>query len=188
MSHLSILRRASMTVIAGLTIALGACTDAGTAPDETSRFTPRNGLLIVDPPAPGPELPPPTQPQLIPVFVIGDGVPHAVGNRVNFWGSQWKHHNQMTGSVGHGAAAFKGYITQSDLSCGGGWVSNHGWHPPTVIAKTIAVIVTSSLHKQGSDFSGDIKKIVTVDQDGSYGPNAGHDGNGVVTGVVCTRP
>ena len=32
----------------------------------------------------------------------------------------------------------------------------------------------------------DIKQIVIVHQDGGYGPNPGHRGNGPVTSVFCT--
>ena len=35
------------------------------------------------------------------------------------------------------------------------------------------------------DISGNIKQIVNVAQDGGYGPNPGHDGNGPVVSVVC---
>jgi len=41
------------------------------------------------------------------------------------------------------------------------------------------------VQKSGSTISGNIKEIVMVHQDGGYGPNPGHAGNGAVFSVVC---
>jgi hypothetical protein len=131
----------------------------------------------------------PPVPPLIPVFVIGDVEPHAVGNVVNFWGAQWWKNNIMSGFVGPGAsrASFKGFATRSTLLCGGTWESRPGNSPPppATIPADIAVVVTSTVVKDGPDLSGDIKQIVVVHQDGGYGPNPGHAGNGRVTSIVC---
>lgn len=126
---------------------------------------------------------------LIPMFVIGDVEPHAVGDNVNFWGAQWWKNNFMSGVVSNGVASFKGYATEADLVCGGTWVSRPGnsSNPPDVIDSRIAVIVTTKVLKQGPNISGDIQQIVLVDQDGGYGPNPGHAGNGKVASVSCTR-
>ena len=127
--------------------------------------------------------------QLIPVFVIGDVEPHAIGDNVYFWGSQWWKNNDMSGTVSNGVASFKGYATEAGLTCGGVWASKPGnsSNPPATISSRIAVIVTSKVLKQGNNISGDIKQIVVVDQDGGYGPNPGHAGEGIVRSVTCTR-
>jgi hypothetical protein len=181
------LRRSSIVATAMFALTLGACSKDSIAPE--SSFGARSGYAIVDPPTdPGTTPPAVTpQPQLIPVFVIGNARAVSVGSPVNFWGAHWSTNNPMTGPMDHGLASFKGYITQADLGCGGTWVSSTGWNPPNVIAKTIAVIVTSTVQRNGPDFSGNIEKIVTVVQDGGYGPGVGNPGYGVVTGVVCTR-
>ena len=132
---------------------------------------------------------PPPVPPLLPVFVIGDVEPHAVGNNVNFWGAQWWKSNIMSGLIGPGAsrASFKGFATSAELLCGGFWQSRPGNSPPppNTIAADIAVVVTSTVVKDGPNLSGDIKQIVVVHQDGGYGPNPGHAGNGRVTSIVC---
>jgi hypothetical protein len=201
------LRCSAILAAATFTLALGACSDAPTYPASTAR----HGLAIGDPPSdtgttlpppppttvptPPPTVPAPTPapstpplPGLVAVFVIGDAQAHGVGSSVNFWGANWSKHNQMTGVVSNGAASFKGYASQADLNCGGSWSSRSGASvAPATIGSTIAVIVTSKLVKQGADVSGDIKEIVLVAQDGGYSGNPGHAGNGVVTGVVCSR-
>jgi hypothetical protein len=135
---------------------------------------------------------PPPQPPLLPVFVIGDVEPHAVGNFVNFWGAQWWKNNTMSGLTSPGAsrASFKGFATSAPLLCGGVWKSRPGnsSDPPPTIAADIAVVVTSTVVKDGPNLSGDIKQIVVVHQDGGYGPNPGHAGNGRVSSIVCPQP
>lgn len=133
----------------------------------------------------------PPQPPLLPVFVIGDVEPHAVGSVVNFWGAQWWKNNIMSGVVIPGAsrASFKGYATSAQLLCGGTWESRPGNSapPPATIPANIAVVVTSTVVKNGPNLSGNIRQIVVVHQDGGYGPNPGHDGNGPVASIVCTQ-
>jgi hypothetical protein len=131
--------------------------------------------------------PPPPPPLTVALFVIGDVEPHAVGDIVNFWGPQWWQNNQMSGFVADGVASFKGYATDSDNVCGGTWISNPGnsSNPPETIPSVISVIVTDTVVKNGNDISGTIKQIVTVAQDGGYGPSPGHRGNGPVVSVVC---
>ena len=135
--------------------------------------------------------PPPPVPPRLPVFVIGDVEPHAVGNVVNFWGAQWWKNNVISGLTSPGAsrASFKGFATSAEILCGHFWESRPGnsSSPPATIAADIAVIVTSTVIKNGPNLSGDIKEIVLVHQDGGYGPNPGHAGNGMVTSIVCTQ-
>jgi hypothetical protein len=123
----------------------------------------------------------------IAVFVIGDAETSDIGATVNFWGAQWWKNNQLSDIVSHGVASFKGYATSSDNVCGGTWQSRPGnsYDPPATLDADIVVIVTSTVIKDGAAIHGDIKRIVMIHQDGGYGPNPGHSGNGVVTGVVC---
>lgn len=135
---------------------------------------------------------PPPQPPLLPVFVIGDLEPHAVGSVVYFWGAQWWKNNIMSGLTSPGAsrASFKGFAISPELLCGGVWKSRPGNSPPPpdTIPANIAVVVTSTVIKDGPNLSGDIKQIVVVSQDGGYGPNPGHAGKGQVSSIVCPQP
>ena len=167
------LTTATVSVLALL--ALAACSPDGlTDPAGTSNTVARS----VGPP------PPP----VIPLFVIGDAEAHDVGDNVNFWGAQWWKNNAMSGELSHGVAAFKGYLDTSDNACGGSWSSRAGnsSNPPDAIASDVAIIVTSSVVKNGADISGDIQQIVIVHQDGSYASNPGHPGFGQVTRIVCS--
>jgi hypothetical protein len=121
------------------------------------------------------------------VFVIGDSEPSDIGATVNFWGAQWWKNNQMSDTVTAGVASFKGFATTSDNVCGGIWQSRPGnsYDPPNTIDADIAVVVTSTVIKNGAAIHGSIKRIVIVHHDGGYGPNPGHAGNGIITSVVC---
>ncbi len=121
------------------------------------------------------------------MFVVGDVEPHSVGHVVNFWGAQWWKNNDMSGTVSNGVASFKGFASNADASCGGHWSSSPGnsSNPPDQIPDHVTIIVTSTVLKAGSDISGDIKQILVVHQDGGYGPNPGHAGNGTVVSIVC---
>ena len=123
----------------------------------------------------------------IAVFVIGDAESNDIGATVNFWGAQWWKNNQMSDTVSSGVASFKGFATTSANSCGGTWQSRPGnsYNPPSTLDEDIAVIVTSTVIKNGAAIRGDIKRIVMVHHDGNYGPNPGHSGNGVITEIVC---
>ena len=132
---------------------------------------------------------PPQQAALIPVFVIGDVTPHAIGDKVYFFGAQWDRNNSMSGEVSNGIGSFKGYATESSINCGGTWewVSRPGnsSNPPGTIADRIAVIVTTKVIKAGQKFKGDIHQIVLVDHDGNYGGSPGQAGKGTVAGLQC---
>jgi hypothetical protein len=123
-------------------------------------------------------------------FVIGDNELHGIGANVNFWGAKWWKNNTMTGFVSNGVAAFKGYADLSDNVCGGTWTSLPGnsSKPPKTIGDDVAIIVTSTVNKSGANITGNIVQILVVHQDGGYGPNPGHDGNGPVTSIICTAP
>jgi len=130
------------------------------------------------------------EPFEIPMFVIGDVEPHGIGSTVNFWGAQWWKNNAMSGLVSKGVASFKGYATTADDFCGGTWstLPGNSSNPPAVIPDVFGIIVTSTVVKNGSAISGDIREIVMVQQDGNYMSNPGHAGNGTVTQLVCPLP
>ena len=126
----------------------------------------------------------------VPLFVIGDVEPHAVGDVVNFWGAQWWKNNFMSGFVSKGVASFKGYANKAEVFCGGRWESRPGNSsgPPATIPDDVAIIVTDTVLKVGPNISGTIKQILLVHHDGAYGPNPGHRGSGPVTKIICTQP
>ena len=49
----------------------------------------------------------------------------------------------------------------------------------------MAVIVSSSVQKNGSVISGNIKKIIIVRTNPGYGPSPGHAGTGQVVAILC---
>jgi hypothetical protein len=126
---------------------------------------------------------------LVPLFVIGDVEPHAIGDTVYFWGAQWWKHNFMSGLTipGSSRASFKGYANQADVFCGGVWATLPGNSPPppVTIPDDVPIIVTSKVIKDGPNISGDIQEILIVKHDGKYHPNPGHPGGGPVTSIVC---
>ena len=126
--------------------------------------------------------------EVVALFVVGDVEPHAIGDQVNFWGSQWWKNNFMSGTVSKGVASFKGYASVSGNDCGKTWTSLPGnsSNPPGVIPDDVAVIVTTTVLKDGPNISGDIQEIVIVRSDGGYGPAPGKRGNGPVTRIVCS--
>jgi hypothetical protein len=49
----------------------------------------------------------------------------------------------------------------------------------------MAVIVSSSVHKNGSMISRDIQKIIIVKTNPGYGPSPSHPGAGRVVAILC---
>ena len=125
-----------------------------------------------------------------PLFVIGDIENHATGSIVNFWGAQWWKNNIMSHGASNGVAGFKGFASDSDVTCGGTWQSRPGnsSNPPDTIPADVMVIVTDAVQKNGSNIGGTITQILTVHSDGNYGPNPGHAGSGTVSSVFCGQP
>jgi uncharacterized repeat protein (TIGR01451 family) len=123
-------------------------------------------------------------------FVIGDG-DAVVGHAADFWGSQWWMDNTWSGGVNPGVASLKGYLDAVDLpgNCGGSWSTRPGnsSKPPASIPPYMAVIVSSSISKNGSTIAGDVVAEVIVRTNGGYGPNPGHDGNGTIVAVRCHK-
>jgi RHS repeat-associated protein len=137
-------------------------------------------------------------------FVIwGGNTPGlALGQYVNFWGSQWA--SQVTGGDYQAAnPSFKGYAIpaatpvalcestahtsgspQLDASC---WTSKPGnSQPPATLSAYIGVIVSTSIAKQESTIYGNVAALVVVQVDPSspYGSDPGHPGYGTVAAVI----
>jgi|SRR5687767_1767507 len=170
----------------------------------TFKFVPHVGPAAPTPPpppppphappphAPPPHAPPPPPPPFNPdapppttdaVFVIGDMTDHDVGASVYFFGSQWSKKNLLSGGASDGIAAFKGYATNADDTCGGTWtgrVGNSASHHESPSGR-ITVIVTSQVTKNGPIISGNIVQILWVDHDGNYRSH----GSGVVASINC---
>ncbi len=84
-------------------------------------------------------------------FAIGD-LDAVVGNKVNFWGSQWWKNNHLSG--GRAPASFKGFVNCTNPNppnCGGTWTSDPGnsGHPPDTVPADMTVIVSSLITKIG---------------------------------------
>ncbi|HEX3527742.1 MAG TPA: carboxypeptidase regulatory-like domain-containing protein [Thermoanaerobaculia bacterium] len=125
----------------------------------------------------------------------------ALGQRVNFWGSQWE--SQVTAGDYAANASFKGYGTvpsspigicepmatttgtpRLDQAC---WTSKPGdSSPPATVADYIQVIVATSIAKSGSTIYGNIAStvVVQVDRSSPYGPDPGHPGFGTIVAVI----
>ena len=123
------------------------------------------------------------------LFVVGNLANLSGGATVNFWGSQWSQNNPMTG--GPAPNAFKGFENgTSTPTCGGTWTSKPGnsSNPPATVPAFMGVIVSSSIQKNGSTISGNIKKIIVVQTNPGYGPAPGHTGTGKVVAIICSVP
>lgn len=122
-------------------------------------------------------------------FVVGDLTNLAGGATVNFWGSQWSKNNPMSG--GSGPSSFKGFENSTAMpACGGTWTSSPGnsSNPPPTVPQFMAVIVSSSIQKNGSVITGNVQKIIVVQTNPGYGPSPGHWGTGQVVAVLCGAP
>jgi uncharacterized repeat protein (TIGR01451 family) len=123
------------------------------------------------------------------VFAIGNLTPHGIGAKVNFWGSQWAKNNTLSG--GDAPNSFKGFENSNAApTCGSTWTTSPGNSsgPPPTVPQYMAVVVSSTITKQGNTISGDVKKIVVVYVDPGYGPSPGHHGNGTVVHTLCAVP
>ena len=90
------------------------------------------------------------------------------------WSSpQWAKKNSLTG--GDAPSSFKGFAASFDPSqpvvVGGSWTTGPGAssHPPTRVPAYMAVIVSSSVTKDGSTITGDIVRIVLVKTGPDFG-------------------
>jgi len=125
----------------------------------------------------------------------------AVGQRVNFWGSQWA--QQVTGGDDAANPSFKGFATPRstpialceptahttgtlllDSNC---WTSKPGnSSPPSTLADYIEAIVSTSIAKSGSTIYGNVAATVVlqVDPTSPYGSDPGHPGYGTIVAVI----
>jgi len=119
-------------------------------------------------------------------FVIGDQNA-ATGASVTFWGAQWAKKNPTSG--GSAPRSFKGFAEDPITpSCGVAWTTDPGNSTPPPdgpLPTFMAVIVTSSVDKDGSEISGTTVHIVVVKTNPGYAANPGHAGTGTVVAVVC---
>ncbi len=130
-------------------------------------------------------------------FVIwgGNTIPPHIGDRVNFWGSQWD--KQVLSGDYDNSAQFKGRATPSVsplASCevathadGKCWSSKPGQsNPPAAIERYISVIVSTSIAKNGGSVDGNIAAAVVlrVDPTPVYGNDPGKPGYGVIVAVI----
>jgi len=123
------------------------------------------------------------------MFVVGDLANLAGGVTVNFWGSQWSQYNPMTG--GSGPSSFKGFENGTTFpTCGSTWSSQPGnsSNPPSTVPPFMAVIVSSSIQKNGSVITGNVKNIIIIKTNSGYGPAPGHRGTGQVVAIICASP
>ena len=118
-------------------------------------------------------------------FVIGDQNA-SVGNPVTFWGAQWAPQNRLSG--GSAPNSFKGFAGAPTTApaCSTQWSTGPGNSsgPPDTVPSYMAVIVTSSVAKEGSTISGNTTKLVIVKTDPGYAANPGHAGTGTVVAVL----
>lgn len=124
------------------------------------------------------------------MFVVGDltvgPVNQSIGKSVTFWGAQWWKLNQLSG--GTGPAAFKGFEDSPPApTCGVNWTADPGnsTPPPASIPGYIAIIVSSTVTKNGPVIGGDTQHVVIVKTDPGYEGNPGHAGTGTIAAVVC---
>ena len=92
-------------------------------------------------------------------------------------------------SGGFAPSAFKGFEDGSaQPACGGTWTTSSGnsTSPPSTLPQYMAVIVSSSINKNGTVTSGDIKNIIVVRTNAGYGPSPGHPGTGQVVAILCS--
>ncbi len=120
------------------------------------------------------------------LFVVGNLVNLSGNATVNFWGSQWSQNNPMTS--GAAPNAFKGFEDGTTTpTCGGTWTSKPGnsSNPPATVPAYMGVIVSSSIQKNGSTITGNVKKIIVIKTNPGYGPAPGHIGTGKVVAIIC---
>jgi hypothetical protein len=119
-------------------------------------------------------------------FVIGD-TGATVGAQSYYWGSQWASMNSLSG--GAAEPSFKGLADDPSAApaCGAGWSTTPGnsAKPPDGVPSYMAVIVASTVSKQGSRIGGDSAQVVVIKTDPGYGPDPGLAGTGTVVAVLC---
>jgi RHS repeat-associated protein/uncharacterized repeat protein (TIGR01451 family) len=133
-------------------------------------------------------------------FVIwgGNDAGLKLGQRVNFWGSQWE--SQVLQGEYHTNPSFKGlsdpvsqiHICQPNATPQGltptCWISKGGqtWPPPISVPAYIEVIVSTVIDKSGTGIYGNIAAaaVLKVDPQPPYGSDPGEPGYGVIMAVI----
>jgi hypothetical protein len=120
-------------------------------------------------------------------FVLGDGNAQT-GTQQTFWSAQWAGLNQLSG--GPAPDDFKGFadkLSAQPPSCGVTWTSRPGDSsvPPASVPSFMAVLVSSSISRNGSTESGASPRIVVVKTDPGYAGDPGHSGTGTVVAQLC---
>jgi hypothetical protein len=118
--------------------------------------------------------------------VVGNLVSLTGGSNVTYWSSQWSQNNPMTSAAAPNG--FKGFEDGTTTpTCGGTWTSSPGdsSNPPATVPQFMGVIVSSSIQKNGSTITGNIKKIIVIQTDPGYGPAPGKVGTGKVVAIIC---
>lgn len=121
-------------------------------------------------------------------FVLGNQTVSSASTRLTWWSDSWSAANNVSG--GGANFSFKGFagaLSSSPPACGGTWTTSPGNSPPPVgsVPSYMGVLVTSSITKSGSTFSGNTVKIIVVLTQGGYEPNPGHPGTGTIVATYC---
>jgi PKD repeat protein len=112
------------------------------------------------------------------IFVIGDTT--AAGT-VTFWSPQWRLLNGLSG--GAAPANFKGFAAAAAPACGGTWTASSGFdHAPAEVPAWVAVIVATTVRKDGSTISGNTARILVIHTD-AYDPAV--LGRGTIAATAC---
>jgi hypothetical protein len=118
-------------------------------------------------------------------FVIwgGNAEGIVVGQRYNFWGSQW--HKQVTGGDFRANASFKGYAFSVS---GATWIGAPGSSvpPPPTIPEYIGVIVSTQIARDVPNTVGNVAGLVVlrVEDVAAYAPDPEHPGWGVMKSFI----
>jgi hypothetical protein len=119
-------------------------------------------------------------------FVIGNGN-SGLGVTATFWSSQWDSANSLSG--GDAPSAFIGFagIPAGPTTCGGTFnaLPGNSTPPPDSVPSFTAMLVTSSVVKNGNTITGTKPSIVVVQTNPGYGPSPGHAGTAQVVAVLC---
>jgi hypothetical protein len=95
-------------------------------------------------------------------------------------------------SGGSAPNSFKGFedSTAALPACGSTWTSKPGnsSNPPATLPQYMAVIVSSSVQKNGSVITGNVRRIIVVKTNSGYGPSSGQAGTGQVAAILCSAP
>ena len=116
-------------------------------------------------------------------FVVGD---KSASGSVTFWGAQWAKVNAL--STGAAPSDFKGFAVNGATACGATWSTDPGnSSPPPAgpLPAYMAVNVTGTSTKSGSQISGNTVAIVIVQTNAGYASDPGHAGTGTVVATVC---